>query len=277
MWCRCLLRAPMLAMPSRCWRACRARWGRGPPTAQFSAHWAPAATALNNGGGAQGDSLELTWSVIPDGTAMPAQGGFDTTCNSDLIATFDAAYGAGVWQAEMQNVWDDWTGKVGNVYTPAVALDGNGTPIDDGAAWPTSPGVAGVRGDIRIGGCAIDGNFNVLAFNFFPSNGDMKIESTDSFYASNPISPHFHNVFSHEHGHGAGLSHVCPTDGTKLMEPLINTGFTGLQLDDLLGVQRGYGDRFEVINKPQRQCGGGHVVVTRRWTSRGRSEHRQRL
>ena len=229
--------------------------------AQFTFHWAPGSTALNNGGGLQGDALELTWSVIPDGTIMPAQFGGDTTCASNLIATFNAVYGAGVWQAEMQNVWNDWTGKTGNVYTPAVALDGDGTPIDDGAPWPGSSGVAGVRGDLRIGGCTIDGNFNILAYNFLPSIGDMKIESTDAFFSGNPITPHFHNVFSHEHGHGAGLLHVCPVDNTKLMEPVINLAFTGLQHDEIRGVQRGYGDRFEVINNPNDTQGAATVLA----------------
>ena len=230
--------------------------------ARFFSHWDPGRTALNNGGGLQGDALELTWSVIPDGTIMPATPGIpETTCASNLIATFNAVYGAGVWQAEMQNVWNDWTGKTGNVYTPAVALNGNGTPIDDGAVWPTSPGVAGVRGDLRIGGCAIDGDFNTVAYNFSSNNGDMKIESTDAFFSGKPVAPAFHNVFSHEHGHGVGLGHVCPLDNTKLMEPLVNLGFTGLQHDDIRGAQRGYGDRFEVINNPNDTQGAATVLA----------------
>ncbi|MFT7474636.1 MAG: Ca2+-binding RTX toxin-like protein [Verrucomicrobiales bacterium] len=232
-----------------------------PQAQQFSNHWAPASTALNNGGPSQGDAIELTWSILPDGTPMPSQGAFDTTCDSNLIATLDGIFTAGAWQAEIQRVWDDWTDNAANVYTPAVALDANGTPIDDGAAWPSSPGVAGVRGDIRIGGCTIDGNFGILAYNFFPSNGDMKIDVTDSFYAVSPLSPHFHNVFSHEHGHGAGLRHVCPADNTKLMEPLVNTNFTGLQHDDLRGVQRGYGDRFEAIGSPNDSMGAATLIT----------------
>ena len=87
---------------------------------------------MNNGGFLQGDALELTWSIIPDGTLMPSQDDGDATCNSNLIATFDGIYGAGEWQAEIQDVWDDWTGLAGNKYTPAVTPDVNGTPIDDG-------------------------------------------------------------------------------------------------------------------------------------------------
>ena len=62
-------------------------------------------------------------------------------------------------------------------------------------------------------------------------------------------------MFSHEHGHGAGLAHVCPRNGTKLMEPTVNLGFGGPQHDDIRGVQRGYGDRFELINNPNDSSG----------------------
>ncbi len=235
-------------------------FGEGGALSQPGPHWDPFFTALNNGGAGQGDSLELTWSIIPDGTSMPSQGAFDTACTSDLIATFNGVYGAAAWPAEIQRVWDEWAGKTGNVYTPAVPPNAAGVPIDDGAAWPSSPGVAGVRGDIRIGGCTIDGDFGILAFNFFPDNGDMKIESMDAFFSSGPLSPDFHNTFSHEHGHGAGLLHVCPTDGTKLMEPIITTGFTGMQPDDLLGAQRLYGDRFERINNPNDSQGSATSI-----------------
>ena len=227
----------------------------GPQRAQIAARWFPQVTALNNGGFLQGDALELTWSIIPDGTTMPAQGDDDTTCTSNLVAQFDANYGAGNWQAEIQAVWDNWTSLTGNVYTPAVPLDPDGTPIDDGAAWPDTRGVANVRGDIRIGGCDIDGDSNTLAYNFFPNIGDMKIDATDVFFQVTNLTTAFHNVFSHEHGHGVGLGHVCPINGTKLMEPVINLGFRGLQHDDIRGVQRGYGDRFELINNPNDTAG----------------------
>ena len=52
------------------------------------------------------------------------------------------------------------------------------------------------------------------------------------------------NVLAHEAGHGIGLGHTIPTDGTKLMEPFINLGFFGPQHDDILAAQTLYGDRF---------------------------------
>ena len=226
-----------------------------PAEQRQTAHWDPANTAKNNGGRLQGDALELTWSIIPDGTLVIGELG-EPNCSSNLVAKLDTAYGPGNWQAEMEKVWADWSQLTGNVYTPAVPLDANGTPLETAPAttWgltPSSPGIDNVQGDIRIGGCYIDGSTgtNTLAYNFFPDNGgDMKID-TDNL-AGLALTTGFHNVFSHEHGHGAGLSHVCPVNQTKLMEPFLSSAFIGLQHDDIRGVQRAYGDRFEVINAP---------------------------
>ena len=185
---------------------------------------------------------------MPDGTFLtPAQGGFDTACNSNMISRFNTIYGAGVWQAELQRVWDDWMTNSGNIYSPAVPVDSQGTPVDDGASWPAAPGQLGVRGDIRLGGCTIDGNGGTLAYAYFPNIGDMKIDTNDNFYVNAGLSPGLHNVVSHEHGHAIALEHVCPIDQTKLMEPFISTQFLGLQHDDIRGVQRAYGDRFELV------------------------------
>ena len=69
----------------------------------------------------------------------------------------------------------------------------------------------------------ITGNFGILAYNFFPNSGDMVIDVPDSFYnntSNNSLG--LRNTLAHEHGHGLGLSHVCPVNQTKLMEPFIS-------------------------------------------------------
>jgi hypothetical protein len=53
------------------------------------------------------------------------------------------------------------------------------------------------------------------------------------------------NILAHEHGHGLGLDHACPVDGTKLMEPSVSLHYDGPQHDDVLGAQRLYGDPRE--------------------------------
>lgn len=199
-------------------------------------HWDPAWTATGDGSDAQGEPLTLTWSIIPDGTVMSDSYG---TCTSSLIADMDAIYGSGNWQAEIANIFAEWASKTGNQYVYE--------PNDDGAAWPYYLGQPGVRGDLRIGGCSIDGNYGILAYNYYPSNGDMKIDSKDIWYAMTTLATGFHNVVSHEHGHGKGIQHVCPVNQTKLMEPYVTTVFTGPQHDDIRAAQRGYGDYNEII------------------------------
>ena len=108
-----------------------------------------------------------------------------------------------------------------------------------------------MRGDVRISGHFIDGNSNVLAYNFFPDFGDMVIDTADNTYnntASNSLI--LRNILAHEHGHGLGLSHVCPVNQTKLMEPFLATAFDGPQFDDILATNRGYGDSLEHNDTP---------------------------
>ena len=82
--------------------------------------------------------------------------------------------------------------------------------------------------------------------------GDMVIDTNDVLYFNNSEDPSFENRFlsnilMHEGGHGVGLDHVIPEDGTKLMEATISNSpsFFGPQHDDILGAQRLYGDTFE--------------------------------
>lgn len=218
-------------------------------------------SATDSGPLYQGDPMTLTWSFLPDGA--PQGGGF--TCGvpgetagapSDLIAFLDGLHGSGPgggdltqrpWFTIFQQAFDNWGAMNGvhYVYEPA----------DDGASAGSggAPGVLGVRGDIRIGGHYIDGQSgpNVLACNYFPSNGDMIFDTGNSnFYSPNPPEHRgFRNVIEHEHGHGLAFSHVCPLNQTKLMEPFVSFAFLGAQEDDVLAANRGYGDRDEFPNQ----------------------------
>jgi hypothetical protein len=197
-------------------------------------------TALSGSGLSQGDPTIITYSYVPDGTFIN-DAGFGGG-PSDLFAWLNGIYGSpAVWQSLMDDVFDDWEALSGNTYVYE--------PNDDGANHSSSAnrGIAGVRGDVRIGAKRIDGGGGVLAYNFFPDNGDMVLDSDDSFYNNTGgNSLRLRNIVSHEHGHGKGMAHVCPANGTKLMEPFINLGFDGPQLDDRLHAQRLYGD----INEP---------------------------
>ena len=209
-------------------------------------------TATNGSGLTQGTPTTLTWSIVPDGTAIPALGGINTESadSSNLVAYLGGIYGVSTndsnytdepWFAHFQSVFSRWSQLTGINYVYSAA--------DDGAAFTNTtanPGVLGVRGDVRIGGHHIDGNSNVLAYNFFPNHGDMVIDTGDNFYTTTTSnSIRLRNVLAHEAGHGIGLNHVDSNNASFLMEPFINTGFDGPQLDDILAAQRMYGDNLE--------------------------------
>ncbi len=208
---------------------------QSPSEFQLSNRWT--VTATNGGGLGQGDPTTITWSYLADGTQI---GGFagEPASPSNLFAWLNSIYGNfNTWHAIFVQVFDRWGELTGNTYVYE--------PNDSGS-FPGAPGLLGVRGDVRIGAHFIDGNSGILAYNFFPNTGDMVIDGFDSFYndtSNNSLK--LRNVLAHEHGHGMGLSHVCPVNQTKLMEPFVSTMFDGPQFDDILGAQRHYGDFFE--------------------------------
>lgn len=191
-------------------------------------------TATNGSGLQQGDSTTITWSIVPDGG------------QSNLIARLDAIYGGGSgplsarpWFPLISSAFNSWTLQSGLKFV-YEANDDNATMSSGNV------GVLGVRGDMRINGTNIDGNFNVLGFAFLPNYGEITLDTNDVFYAdtsSNSIG--LRNVLTHEIGHALGLLHTCPIDQSKLMEPFYSPAFDGPQIDDILAVNRLYGDRLE--------------------------------
>ncbi len=203
-----------------------------------------------------GDPATISWSIVPDGTLNSRD-----SLNSNFISFMDGIYGGGTgpvanrpWFSLVKNVFDRWSQETGLTYVYEAA--------DDGAAYGGNPnrGVAGVRGDVRIGGNRVDGDFGVLAYNFFPSgggnagfDGDMVIDTSDRFFRDSANGPTgenrgLTNVLAHEAGHGLGLGHTLPINNTKLMEPNVSLAFLGIQHDDLLGAQQLYGDDREKNN-----------------------------
>lgn len=211
------------------------------PDYVLSNRWS--STATDGGGLGQGDPTTLTWSIVPDGTWVP--GGVGEPASASTVRTYFAGiYGSeAAWIAVLEQVFDRWSELTGITYVYE--------PNDDGASFPNTSGALGARGDIRIAGHPIDGNSNILAYNWYPNYGDMVIDVPDSFYANiSGDSIRLRNVVAHEHGHGLGLKHSCPLSQTKLMEPYLSTAFDGPQHDDILATNRFYGDRFEHDDTP---------------------------
>lgn len=205
----------------------------------------PAGT--NGGDGQPGSPQLLRWSLVPDGTPNVTLSNGTNPVASNLFAQMDAAFaaqgGRATWIARLQSCFDRWQSLTGLTYDRVILAN----DADDGASLHTTPGAAGLRGDVRIAMRLIDGSSNVLAFNFFPPDGDMTLDSGDLnfFSAANNNHVFLRDVVMHEHGHGIGLLHVCPIGLTRLMEPFIDTTFDGPQHDDIRAAHTHYGDKFE--------------------------------
>jgi len=208
--------------------------------ANLTSRWS--STATDGGGLGQGQPTTLTYSFVPDGTFCPNITGFSG--NSDLFAYLNGIYGApATWQAVFAQVFARWEELSGLNYVHE--------PNDDGVQLNSFSGVLGVRGDLRIAGIFLDGASGVLAYNNFPQDGDMVIDTGDNYFTNTANnSRRLRNVAAHEHGHGMGLLHVCPVLQTKLMEPFVTTIYDGPRHDDIRGAQRHYGDPFEPDNAP---------------------------
>lgn len=201
------------------------------PANAFSADSRWSSTATNGPTGTAGKPITLTYSFVPDYSTG------DPSTSNVLHAEMNAHFGSPTqWKAIFRQVFDGWEALSGVRFVETV---------DDGAVWPDSPGLTNVRGDVRIVSFAIDGVFNVLAYNYFPNTGDMALDSAEDW--SDPANNYrfMRNVLMHELGHGLGLNHVLPRDNTKLMEALLSLNFDGPQDDDVRGAGSLYGDPFE--------------------------------
>lgn len=206
-------------------------------------------TATNGSISTRGTPITLTWSVVSDGTMVPARtsNGNDGAV-SNLKSFLNGIYGnEATWLALFQQVFDRWSQISGVTYVYQATDDGAALPGYTGSNFSNgASGALSTRGDVRICGRLIDGPSNILAYNYFPNSGDMVLDTGDtSFNTTTTNSIRLRNTMWHEHGHGLGFNHVCPTNGTKLMEPFLNINFAGPQLDDALSVQRDYGDALE--------------------------------
>ncbi len=187
------------------------------------------------GSSAQGAPVSLTWSMPADGLSVSDGLAGGAASPNNLNATFVTKFGSlEAGKSLIRQVFARWSELSGVTYIETA---------DDNAAW----GAAGstTRGEIRIVGRTF-GSTGVLAYTYYPNNGDMVfVTSNSNYWSTANNNRYFRNVCSHEHGHGLGIAHVCPDNGTKLMEPFITTAFDGPQPDDIRAVQRDYGDRNE--------------------------------
>ena len=208
----------------------------------------------------QGTPITLRWGIVPDGTPIPGGAVAGESSNpSSLRAFMDGLHGAGVGGADLtQRPWfpifsssfNRWGQLAGLTYVYEPNDDGSSLYLNSGGGLQSgAAGQIGVRGDVRIGAHAIDGQSgsNVLAYNFFPDTSEMVLDTgnTTAFGPSAGNNLSARNIIMHEHGHGLGFSHVESSNSNHLMEPFLATTFDGPQFDDILAAQRLYGDALE--------------------------------
>jgi hypothetical protein len=191
-------------------------------------------------------AAHLTYSFPSDGTMWGVSAsGLPTganTLNAELVNTFGELDRG---REFIRQAIASWRLNTGVRYTEVG---------DDDTAMSQVVGRVLARGDIRIGGTNMGAG--VLAYNAYPlgngssslSGGDMVI-NTFYFLGAYLASPgsdyrYLRNTIAHEHGHGLGLRHAIPCDTTKIMEPTVGGSINGIQIDDIRGGQRNYGDRF---------------------------------
>jgi hypothetical protein len=196
--------------------------------------------------GAQGSPRSLTWSFVPDGLSISSGVG-EPVAPSELFSRMDSLFssqgGRATWVMRFEQSLARWTQLSGVTYT---RITYNGNDWDDGASWG-SPG-SSTRGDIRISMKPIDGANGILAYTYFPSNGDMVLDRQENWASTSNTNRFMRDIVMHENGHSLGLLHVCSNNQDFLMEPFLNTSFDGPRHDDIRAIQRQYGDPFEDDN-----------------------------
>lgn len=213
------------------------------------ARWSP---------GSQGSPYTVTWSFVPDGLSIPGAAG-EPTAPSILFSKMDSKWPRATWIGYFQNCFDRWGAVTGLNYVRVTAA---GVDWDDNVAWGTS-GNDTTHGDVRIAAHNIDGFSSILAYNQFPQNGDMVLDSGDmtgssNFFQTTNSARFLRNVVQHEHGHGIGINHVCPATSSKLMEPFISTSYDGVRHDDIRAGSRHYGD----VNEPDDTAATSGTTIT---------------
>ncbi len=206
-------------------------------------------TASNSSTGTFGNPITLTWSLVPDETAVSNGYAPMNGTSSNLISAFDATFGAGPGGTDLtQRPWFPLFSDSFKRWGQVGGIDFVYEPQDSTLALGNSTtGAIGVCGDIRIGGTNIDGSSGTFAKTLIPQTGDILIDTADTSNFANSYSNHvlFRNSIMHEIGHAFGLQHVVSDTNDFLMEPTVSWTFDGPQLDDIAAIQYFYGDPNE--------------------------------
>lgn len=193
--------------------------------------------------GGQGNPATVTWSFVPDGTSITDGTGGTSNLFAQMDSKFAAQGGRATWINRFQQCFDRWEELSGLTFQRVTS---GGNDWDDGVNWPTTTS-SPARGQIRICGRSL-GAGGTLAYAYFPNVGDILVDMSENWGSSTNQHRFLRNTIMHEVGHAFGVSHVCSSGSSQLMEPFIDTSFDGPRHDDIRAVQRHYGDPFEIDN-----------------------------
>ncbi|HEX6962046.1 MAG TPA: hypothetical protein VF175_09280 [Lacipirellula sp.] len=212
-------------------------------------HWTRTATEGPIGvGGSVGLPAILTWSFVPDGTPIPGNNGGTTPSNlrNFLDTNWPGGSGSDLTQRPWFEIFEQAFDRLGALSGLTFVYE----PADSGIAFADTTaarGALGARGDIRIGGKSYGSGSNTLASNYGPDYGEMMINTDKASFFRGTFDDFrgFRNTIMHEAMHGVGIAHVESSTSGFLIEPILSTSFDGPQLDDILALQRLYGDVYE--------------------------------
>ncbi len=231
------------------------------PVSAFYSNGRWTLTALDGSTGPLGTAVNVTWSLVADGTFIPGEGG------SNLISFMDGLFGNGGGGTDLETrPWFQYFENSFNRWSELSGLTFSYEDDDDGANLRGLGGLENVRGDVRMGGAFIDGNGGTLGSTGFLNDADITIDTGDATYYGNPAPfdtyQNIHNTLMHEIGHAFGLGHIESNNAIFLMEPFTNAAINGPQLDDIRGIHHLYGDVNEKGNGNNTVATAIELVVT---------------
>lgn len=205
--------------------------------------------------GSQGSPITLTWSLVEDGTQINSVnfgGGSSTNGGpSDFIAFLDSEFGAGPGGSDYtQRPWfvyfEDSFSRLSSLSGVSYVYQPNDDGVTNDVAIGSMSG-SSARGDVRIGGNSFGSSVGgTLAYNAFPNDGDMVFNTDRTDLGNTANNARFlRNTIMHEAMHGLGVEHIESSNASFLIEPTLNTAIDGPQHDDILALQRNYGDVLE--------------------------------
>ena len=203
--------------------------------AQTLTRWSQ--TATDGSGLGMGDATVLTWSYVPDGTMIQSHARRGSLWQQPAILAEQPVPAA----ASRPGTSSSSRSSIAGLRSVASATSTSPT-------MTARPSPAHRASSEFVEMCASEPIASTAtaassATTSTPAPGEMVIDSTDGWLENQELdSLRLRNLVAHEHGHGLGLGHVCPVDRTKLMEPYATTEIDGPQMDEILGVQRLYGD-----------------------------------